>query len=709
MYANKADHFKRKEDNMKKKTSGKKNKSPAIVLAVICALCVSLFGCASNTSSTNANSTAENAGKADADNASAAEEPGGQEAAVQESQNETEEPTTLRFELDNGILEYKSYQYAGNGFYGGNEGDPSKTIILEFEYTNKSDQPRGFTQDFWLEAFQNGAKLSEPGSYSPAGIPKSVQDAYNPIGKGSSAVIGQAFVLQDYSSIHIEVKNNGGSASSQSMRLEIEPYEDKSFDINRLYGSWEDENSDKILTLTSSFLEFGNSKSRSSTQYPRLWTDGNTLHTNFDKLGDTLEIIEDGDTLRLVNDTVNLVQTENWPENGAGDEGADAAANEPRTVSMDEGITLDFTIISFDEDGIEDEIKFSTTTGPGGNSGGNITHTTVIESESEGTRYIYVKGTIENRSTSKLEDKNLKVKLILDDKYELNPKITLSEGGSSKHSIDPMNKAIFCVDASISDSVANQIEKAVWYFGFEEGFSAKNRTGDIAKSEYYYQLCTIGEIDGADTDDDSADENSGEHDDADDEPVPEVKREHEAEYTTGLTYNNYDCVRIIQEALNDAGYSCGTPDGVIGDGTRGAIRDYQGDHGLEETGEIDDELIDVLGCWDEADLCFYLRTTKDREGKEPASHFGKSDQWHHWLSVADRGIAKEINYYIKCESTDGFVYYPTPSVTIDAWGNPALAFDLWFDNPGNAPSTTITTTISDENEKVLAKIRFSVG
>ena len=696
---------------MEKGTSRKKNKRDAVILAVICALCVSLSGCASNTGNSNANNAAENAGKAGADNASAAEEQGGQEA-VQDAGNETEEATTLRFELDNGILEYKSYQYAGNGFYGGNEGDPSKTIILEFEYTNKTDQSRSFTQDFWVNAFQNGMNLNNPGGYSPAGVPKSVQDAYSPIGKGSTAVIGQAFVLQDYSPIRIEVKNNGGSAPSQSMKLEIAPYEDTSFDINRLYGSWEDENSDKILTLTSSFLEFGNSKSRSSTQYPRLWTDGNTLHTNFDNLGDTLEIIEDGDTLRLVNDTVSLVQTENWPENGDEDDGAGAAANKPKTVSMDEGISLDFTEVSFDEDGIENEIKFSTTTGPGGNSGGNITHTTVIESESEGTRYIYVKGTIENRSTSKLEDKNLKVKLMIDDNYELEPKITLIESGSSKHSIDPMNKAIFYVDASISDSVADQIEKAVWYFGFEEGFSAKNRTGDIAKSEYYYQLCTIGEIDESETDD-SEEDNSGENDDADDvpeeEPVPEVKREHEAEYTTGLTYNNYDCVRVIQEALNDAGYSCGTPDGVIGDGTKGAIKEYQRDHGLEETGEIDDELIDVLGCWDEADLCFYLRTTNDREGKEPASHFGKSDQWHHWMSIADRGIAKEITYYIKCESADGFVYYPTPSVTTDAWGNPALAFDLWFDNPGNASSTTITTTVTDGDDKVLAKIRFSVG
>ena len=147
---------------MRKKTNRERNKSTAVVLAVICALCVSLLGCASNTGSTNANSTAENAGKADADNASAAEEPGEQEAA-QDAENEAEEPTTLRFELDNGILEYKNYQYAGNGFYGGNEGEPSKTIILEFEYSNKTEQSRSFMQDFWVEAFQNGGKLNEPG------------------------------------------------------------------------------------------------------------------------------------------------------------------------------------------------------------------------------------------------------------------------------------------------------------------------------------------------------------------------------------------------------------------------------------------------------------------------------------------------------------------------------------------------------------------
>lgn len=123
-------------------------------------------------------------------------------------------------------------------------------------------------------------------------------------------------------------------------------------------------------------------------------------------------------------------------------------------------------------------------------------------------------------------------------------------------------------------------------------------------------------------------ENSAEQpeDDSQDEnKKSEVKREHESEYTK-LIYNNYDCIRVVQEALNDAGYSCGFPDGMIGEGTRKAIRDFQRDHGLEETGKVNDELIDVLGCWDKADLCFYFRATSDREGRNPTSHFGKSDQ-----------------------------------------------------------------------------------
>lgn len=54
-------------------------------------------------------------------------------------------------------------------------------------------------------------------------------------------------------------------------------------------------------------------------------------------------------------------------------------------------------------------------------------------------------------------------------------------------------------------------------------------------------------------------------------------------------------VKAVQQALNDAGYDCGTPDGVAGKKTAAAITAYQEANGLEATGEIDDALLAALG------------------------------------------------------------------------------------------------------------------
>lgn len=53
-------------------------------------------------------------------------------------------------------------------------------------------------------------------------------------------------------------------------------------------------------------------------------------------------------------------------------------------------------------------------------------------------------------------------------------------------------------------------------------------------------------------------------------------------------------VKGVQTALNAMGYEAGTPDGSIGPATARAIRAYQADAGLGETGKISAELIDSL-------------------------------------------------------------------------------------------------------------------
>ena len=60
-------------------------------------------------------------------------------------------------------------------------------------------------------------------------------------------------------------------------------------------------------------------------------------------------------------------------------------------------------------------------------------------------------------------------------------------------------------------------------------------------------------------------------------------------------YSDTDTIQKVQQALNDRGYDCGTPDGVSGSKTGAAIQAFQADNGLESTGQIDDLLLGALG------------------------------------------------------------------------------------------------------------------
>ncbi|MBQ8306489.1 MAG: hypothetical protein IJX90_09785 [Blautia sp.] len=61
-------------------------------------------------------------------------------------------------------------------------------------------------------------------------------------------------------------------------------------------------------------------------------------------------------------------------------------------------------------------------------------------------------------------------------------------------------------------------------------------------------------------------------------------------------YSDKETVQKVQEALNENGYDCGTPDGVAGSKTNTAIAQYKTDKELsEETSEITDELLLSLG------------------------------------------------------------------------------------------------------------------
>ncbi len=61
-----------------------------------------------------------------------------------------------------------------------------------------------------------------------------------------------------------------------------------------------------------------------------------------------------------------------------------------------------------------------------------------------------------------------------------------------------------------------------------------------------------------------------------------------------VEYKDATTIRIVQQALNEAGYSCGNPDGVAGENTATAIKKYQTEKGISVNGLVTDELLQAL-------------------------------------------------------------------------------------------------------------------
>ena len=81
------------------------------------------------------------------------------------------------------------------------------------------------------------------------------------------------------------------------------------------------------------------------------------------------------------------------------------------------------------------------------------------------------------------------------------------------------------------------------------------------------------------------------------EAAEEAAPVEEAENTSepGRVYTDKDTVKKVQQALNDAGYNCGKPDGIAGKKTFAAITQYRTDKGLEVSEAIDDALLEAMG------------------------------------------------------------------------------------------------------------------
>ncbi len=65
--------------------------------------------------------------------------------------------------------------------------------------------------------------------------------------------------------------------------------------------------------------------------------------------------------------------------------------------------------------------------------------------------------------------------------------------------------------------------------------------------------------------------------------------------TSSTTKEHSEKVKAVQTALNEKGYDCGTPDGIMGGATRNALIKFQEDHSLTADGIIGSQVLNALG------------------------------------------------------------------------------------------------------------------
>ena len=92
-------------------------------------------------------------------------------------------------------------------------------------------------------------------------------------------------------------------------------------------------------------------------------------------------------------------------------------------------------------------------------------------------------------------------------------------------------------------------------------------------------------------------------------PETEAQTEPSTEIV-GTQYTDSATVQIVQQALNDAGFDCGNPDGKAGAKTQEALKAYQQSKGINVNGVITDELLETMGIADQVSEAAKLEASK---------------------------------------------------------------------------------------------------
>ena len=127
----------------------------------------------------------------------------------------------IYLETEEGTLAYSGFEAVSYGFYPEELQDYTlNTVVLNFVYANKSDQPKQVQKDFSFTAYQNNEELKGPRHWFEKQAPNSIRNYYRTVLKDGVVIVGLPFVLVDDSPVTIVAK---AASTGETTQMVIEP------------------------------------------------------------------------------------------------------------------------------------------------------------------------------------------------------------------------------------------------------------------------------------------------------------------------------------------------------------------------------------------------------------------------------------------------------------------------------------------------------
>jgi len=186
-----------------------------------------------------------------------------------------------------------------------------------------------------------------------------------------------------------------------------------------------------------------------------------------------------------------------------------------------------------------------------------------------GDPLLVASGTFKNTGTQPVDIINIYAAFIIDDTYSYRAEVTGAKSGASDfiRDVSPMASVHCYIYSEVPKSIEQNAKSIVLKLGFTDNFDYKVvSSGSLPQFDYCDEVFEI-ELRGG------------------------KKKPSKPQSDSGKNYTDSETIKMVQQALNDAGYNCGNPDGTMGKKTEAAIKEYQAANGLKQTGKIDDTLI----------------------------------------------------------------------------------------------------------------------